>query len=260
MLSIEHLNVSYGENRVLQDVSLQIGAGEIAAVIGPNGAGKSTLVKAISGVVAADSGRIELAGQQADALDGVARARLAAVVPQGGYLPPAFTVAHPVLLGRTPYLGWLGRTRPGDLEAVEKALGETALLPLRERFVGELSGGEQQRVLLARALAQEAPVLLLDEPTAHLDLRHQAGILRLVRQLAREKELAVLMVVHDLNHAGMFADRVALLVDGRKLGDGPPEDVLTQAQLRAAYGEDVVLGRQPENWSPLCLLAVGIRV
>lgn len=257
MLNISNLNVSYGEKRVLKDLSLAVRAGEIVAVIGPNGAGKSTLVKAISGVLTPESGRIELAGQQADELDGAGRARLASVVPQGGYLPPAFTVAHTVLLGRTPYLGWLGRAGPSDILAVERALEETALQPLQDRFIGELSGGEQQRVLLARALAQEAPVLLLDEPTAHLDLHHQAGILRRVARLAREKELAVLMVVHDLNHAGMFADRVALLVDGQKLGDGSPEEVLTHERLSAVYGEDLVVARHPGSGGPLVLLEGG---
>jgi len=254
MLEIKNLTVAYGSHTALDDFSLTVQAGEILAVIGPNGAGKSTLIKAISGVLPPVKGEISLNGWPITHANGSIRARQTAVVPQGGHLPKAFTVEQTVMLGRTPYLGWLGRPQSEDVRAVETALGETGLLELRQRVVSELSGGEQQRVLLARALAQDTPVLLLDEPTAHLDLRHQAGILHLVRSLALDKALAVLMVVHDLNHAALFASRVALLVKGRKIAEGPAGDVLTRANLADLYGVSVVVSEHPSNGRPVVLL------
>jgi iron complex transport system ATP-binding protein len=255
MLAIRDLTVRYGKYAALLDVSLEVRPGEIVAVIGPNGAGKSTLVKAISGVVPAYSGQMLLDGRPLDEMDGAVRARRIAVVPQGGYLPPAFEVEQTVLLGRTPYLGWLGRSRPEDRAAVETALADTGLLALRTRPVSELSGGEHQRVLLARALAAHAPVLLLDEPTAHLDIAHQAAIFRLVTALAAEKALAVLMVVHDLNHAAAFADRIVLLAGGEVRAEGSPEAVLTGPTLSSVYGPGVQVVPHPARPIPLVLLA-----
>ncbi len=254
MLEINELTVAYGDKIALLDLTLQVGPGEILAVIGPNGAGKSTLIKAVSGILPATRGEIRLAGEVVDHHNGPLRARKTAVVPQGGYLPRAFTVRQTVMLGRTPYLGWLGRPQAADFRAVDQALEETRLADLQSRIVGELSGGEQQRVLLARALAQDTPVLLLDEPTTHLDLRHQAGILRLVQRLTREKDLAVLMVLHDLNHAGAFADRLALLVDGRLESEGRPWEVLTASNLAAVYGLTVHVAPHPMNGNPVVLL------
>ncbi len=255
MLEIDSLVAGYGGVPALKGVSLSVEAGEILAVLGPNGAGKTTLIKTISGVLEPISGTVRLPGGAVP--DARARARRVAVVPQGGYLPRAFTVRQTVLLGRTPHLGWLGRPDPADHAAVEAALAETELDGLQDRIVGELSGGEQQRVLLARALAQDAPLLLLDEPTAHLDLRHQSGILRLVRRLAREKGLAVLVVMHDLNQAARFADRVALLVDGEFVAAGLPSHVLTEAQLSRVYGVRVRVVPAPGEENPVILLDRG---
>jgi iron complex transport system ATP-binding protein len=253
-LAVEALTVHYGRNAVLREVSLAVRAGEIVAVIGPNGAGKSTLIKAVSGVVPVRSGRTLLDGRPLADLDGAARARRIAVVPQGGYLPPAFLVDQTVLLGRTAYLGWLGRTRPEDLAAVDGALADTGLTDLRHRAVSELSGGEHQRVLLARALAVQAPVLLLDEPTAHLDLTHQAAIFTLITSLAREKDLAVLMVMHDLNHAAAFADRIVLIAGGEIRAEGTPEAVLTPENLTGVYGVRVQVVPHPFRPKPLVLM------
>ena len=150
------------------------------------------------------------------------RARYLSVVPQARNMPPAFSVYESVLLGRTPYLGWMGRAGESDHERVRYALERTQMLPLADRIVGELSGGEQQRVLLARALAQDTPVMLLDEPTTHLDLQHRESLVNLVRELAVGKHLAVLMVLHDLNLASLYADRISLLVEGRIQATGTP--------------------------------------
>jgi iron complex transport system ATP-binding protein len=184
-------------------------------------------------------------GQDLATLNELQRARRIAVVPQSASLPPAFTVADCVALGRTPHLNWLGQLGAADEAQVQRALAATEIVALAERRVGQLSGGEQQRVLLARALAQDCPILLLDEPTAHLDLHHQAAILELVRSMAAEQDLAVLVAIHDLNLAAMYADRLALLVGGRLRVAGVPAEVLTEAHLAAAY--DTPLRIRQEN-------------
>jgi iron complex transport system ATP-binding protein len=253
MLDIHSLSISYGPRIALDRVSLSVQEGEIVVVIGPNGAGKSTLLRAVSGVLPLQSGQVRIAGQELSHLSTAERARCLAVVPQARSLPAAFTVYEAVLLGRTPYLGWMGHASTHDHAAVMRALQRTQALPLAERRVGELSGGEQQRVLLARALAQETPVLLLDEPTTHLDLQHQSGLLNLVRGLANDEKLAVLMVLHDLNLAGLYADRLGLLVDGRLQALGAPEAVLNAPDLSRVYQVPVHVIPHPDYGCPLVL-------
>jgi len=253
MLDIRNLSVTYNGHDILNEISLRVAPGSIMAVIGPNGAGKTTLVRTISGVLAPRQGRIFVDGVDLAGLSAAQRARYLAVVPQARQLPTAFTVQQSVLLGRTPYLGWLGRTKAIDHQLVEMALEHTRLTALSERRVGELSGGEQQRVLLARALAQDTPILLLDEPTTHLDLEHQSSFFNLVHKLTADKRLAVLLVLHDLNLAGLYADQVALLVDGRIQTTGTPQQVLTESNIRAVYNVPVDVIPHPEYGTPLIL-------
>ena len=253
MLQIDDVSVSYGSRAVLQGVTFGVQSGEVVALVGPNGAGKSTLIRAVSGVVPMRGGEVSINGTLLSGLSTGERARCLAVVPQARSLPPAFSVYEAVLLGRTPHLGWLGRTSRQDHEHVKEALGQTEMLPLAERYIGELSGGEQQRALLARALAQDTPVLLLDEPTTHLDLHHREGLIRLIRELAVRKHLAILMVLHDLNLAGLYADRVALLVEGRLQAIGSAADVLTEARLSQVYQMPVRVIPHPEYGTPLVL-------
>lgn len=253
MLKLTDVTVHYGKRRVLNAVSLDVASGEIVALVGPNGAGKSTLIRAVSGVVPMQSGEVLVNGENLHALSTMGRARYLAVVPQARSLPPAFTVYEAVMLGRTPHLGWLGRAGDGDRQRVQHALEQTQLLPLADRYVGELSGGEQQRVLLARALAQDTPVMLLDEPTTHLDLQHRDGLIRMIRDQALKKNLAILMVLHDLNVAGLYAQRVALLVAGRLEATGKPEEVLTEARLSQVYQMPVRVMPHPEYGTPLVL-------
>jgi iron complex transport system ATP-binding protein len=253
MLTIQSLSVAYHDHLVLEDLSLSIQRGEILAVVGPNGVGKSTLVRALSGVIPPKHGRIILDGKDLSRLSPVQRARLMAVVPQARELPGAFTVYQTVLLGRTPYLSWLGIAGNGDHAIVRQALEHTHTLELADRRVGELSGGEQQRVLLGRALAQDAHVLLLDEPTTHLDLQHQSNLLNLVRKQVRGRSLTVLMVLHDLNLASLYADRVALMVAGQIYACGLPDEVLTSQNLSAVYHVPVNVIPHPEHGTPLIL-------
>jgi iron complex transport system ATP-binding protein len=253
MLQIQSLGVHYGSRQILYNLDLTVRVGEILAVVGPNGAGKSTLIRAASGVLRLSSGRVMVNGQDLNRLNDMQRARLLAVVPQNNQLPGTFSVYQTVLLGRTPYLNWLGHTGPTDHAMTQLALEQTQMSTFANRLVGDLSGGEKQRVLLARALAQDAPLLLLDEPTTYLDLQHQSSLLNLTRKLCQEKNLAVLIVLHDLNLASMYADRVALLVDGELQAIGNPEQVLTSETLSAVYHVPVHVIPHPDYGTPLVL-------
>jgi iron complex transport system ATP-binding protein len=248
-LSLSNLTAGYGRRPVLRGVSLSVRAGEVLALVGPNGAGKSTLLRCISGVVRASSGAIRLDDLDLQRLSAAARARLVAVVPQMVHLPEAFTVSEIVLMGRTPHLPiWAGESRQ-DCAVAWAAMKKTQTDDLVDRRAQELSGGEQQRVIIARALTQEPRVLLLDEPTAHLDLKHQLGILELVRGLAHEHGLAVMMTLHDLNQAAAYADRLALLKQGEIVAEGDAHSVLTAQRLGDVYGVRVIVGQHPENGS-----------
>lgn len=253
MLEIQSLSVRYNSHPILNEITIQLRKGEVMALIGANGAGKTTLIRAISGVVRPSAGQVRLEGVGLESLTYSQRARYIAVVPQARDLPGNFSVRQTVALGRTPYLGWSGQASARDRARVDWALERTHLKDLAERPVDTLSGGEQQRVLLGRALAQEAPILLMDEPTAHLDLRHQAGILGLAQDLAREQGLAVLMALHDLNLASLYAERVALLVEGRLHALGTPAEVLTPAHLMAAYQVPLHVIPHPDYGAPLVL-------
>jgi ABC-type cobalamin/Fe3+-siderophores transport system ATPase subunit len=253
MLTIENLSASYGSHRVLTSVSLEVNSGEVLALIGPNGAGKSTLVRAVSGVVPVQSGVVRTNGNNLLSLPPMQRARFLAVVPQAANMPPAFTTWETVLLGRTPYLNFLGQVSAKDEKIVRNALRKVDALGLAERRVGELSGGEQQRVLLARALAQSTPILLLDEPTTNLDLHYQESFMQIVRKRTHEENLAVLIALHDLNLAARYADRVALLVSGEIEAVGTPQQVLTPELISKAYHLPVRVIPHPFTNAPLVL-------
>jgi iron complex transport system ATP-binding protein len=253
MLKIEGLSVFYGPRRVLQAVSLDVQSGQVLALIGPNGAGKSTLVRAASGVIPVRAGKVGADGVDLLALPAMQRARYLAVVPQAVSMPAAFSVWETVLLGRTPYLNFLGQISEKDEQIARLALRRVDALDLAERRVGELSGGEQQRVLLARALAQSTPILLLDEPTVHLDLQHQVSLMETVRSLAHTDNLAVLVALHDLNLAARYADQVALLVAGEVKAAGSVRQVLTPELISAAYHLTVRVVPHPFADVPLVL-------
>jgi iron complex transport system ATP-binding protein len=252
MLKIEELSVSYGQRRILHSVTLNVQSGEVLALIGPNGAGKSTLVRAVSGVIPY-TGRVRTNGDDFASLSPLQRARYVATVPQAVSLPPAFTVWETVLLGRTPYLNFLGQPSQKDEEIARQSLGRMSALPFADRRVGELSGGEQQRVLFARALCQSTPILLLDEPTAHLDLQYQVNLLELVHELAHQDSLAVLIALHDLNLAAHYADRIALMVAGNIKAMGKPKEVLQPELIAEAYCLPVRVVKHPFLDIPLVL-------
>jgi iron complex transport system ATP-binding protein len=251
MLQIDALTVAYGDYIALREVHLKVKPGEIMALIGPNGAGKTTLIRTVSGLMEPDRGSITIDGEDIIHLSTAERARILAVVPQARQLGGAFSVRQAVMMGRTAYMGWLGRESKADAEAVNFALQKTSLESLADRKIASLSGGEQQRVLLARALAQSTPMLLLDEPTNHLDLQHQANLLALVRQLARESDLIVMMALHDLNLVALVADQVALMIAGQIQRVGSPNDVLIPDVISAAYETPVEIIYHPVTGAPI---------
>ena len=238
---------------MLRQVNLEVAAGEVVALVGPNGAGKSTLIRVLSGVLPARGGQAQLEGADLLRLPPAQRARRVAVVPQMMHLPESFTVSEIVMMGRTPHLPLWGSESQHDCEVAWSAMRRTQIDHLADRLVGELSGGEQQRVVLARALTQEPRVLLLDEPTAHLDLKHQVTVLELVRALARDKQLAVLVTLHDLNQAAAYADRVALMQHGAIVAQGPAVEVFTAERLSAVYDVNIAVSLHPSRGTPVVL-------
>ena len=251
LLTLDAVTLKYGPRTILSDVSLAIDRGKVVALIGPNGAGKSTLIRAASGRLQPAAGTITVDGAHVHHLLPQQLAQKIAVVPQAVRLPEAFTVLDTVLMGRTPYLGWLGRESKRDVEVADAAMKRVGAAGFGPRRLGEISSGEQQLALIARSLCQTAPFLLMDEPTAHLDLKHESGILDLVRNLAHRDHLAVLVVLHDLNLASRFADQVALVANGELRAWGPPADVLTQENLSAAYGVPINIFPHPDGGYPV---------
>jgi iron complex transport system ATP-binding protein len=249
VVDVADVSITLGEVAALEDVSVEAEAGEFLGIIGPNGAGKTTLLRTISGVLKPDSGSIRVDGQDIGGLSSRAVSRLVAVVPQETNLAFDFDVREIVSMGRTPYrkrLSW--GDRPDEV-VVDRALAETRIEDLADRAISEVSGGERQRVLLARALAQDTPVLLLDEPTASLDINHQVRTLEMVRSLVDEGGKTVMAPIHDLNLAAHYCDRLLLLADGRRTALGPPESVLTESNLESAFGTEAIVTNHPVTGS-----------
>jgi iron complex transport system ATP-binding protein len=240
------VTVTLADTRAIDGVSVMIEPGEWVALIGPNGAGKTSFLRAIAGLVPA-AGTIALQGRAEPLTRRRELAKVVALVPQLPDTPPALTVAEYVLLGRTPHIGYLGTEGDGDRLLAAEAIDRLGLAALIHRSLGSLSGGERQRVVLARALAQAAPILLLDEPTSALDLGRQQEALELLDLLRRQDGLTVISAMHDLSLAGQYADRLLLLDYGRIVADGSPDEVLTEEVIAACYHADVRIVRDGGN-------------
>jgi iron complex transport system ATP-binding protein len=238
-LAASAVTAGYGSRLVLHECSFALGSGEIVAVVGPNGAGKSTLLRVLAGLLRPAAGTVALDGHELATLSRSTLARRIAVVPQIFDTLFPFTVREVVALGRTARLRPFGRASADDLAAVDRAIGELELEGLASRRIDRLSGGERQRAVLAMALAQEADVLLLDEPTVHLDPTHQIATLDLISALAARRGLAVCAVLHDLNLASTFASRIVVIDDGRVARDGSPADVLRTDLVRTVFGDSL---------------------
>jgi iron complex transport system ATP-binding protein len=247
---VKHLQVSYGRQPVLRDLSFEVPAGAFFIIIGPNSSGKTTLLRALAGAVKPQQGQVEIWGTPVGHFSKKALARLVAVAPQRVATDIPFTVQEVVLMGRSPHLGWLGLEQPRDLEQAREAMAFTNVAHLAGRPLPQLSGGELQRVIIARAICQQPRLLLLDEPTAALDPAHQVNLMDLMAQLQQDLGLTVVMVSHDLNLAAMYGEQLLLLKEGAIVQTGRPAEVLTYEQLERAYGcamlvDDNPLGKVP---------------
>ncbi len=247
-VEIRGVTTSLGGVRVLDDVSATVESGSLVGLVGPNGAGKTTLLRTANATLAPDAGTVTVGDEDVHDLSSKAVSRRVATVPQDAAMSFEFSVREIVEMGRYPHRSRFGR--PDDEHVVEAALERAQVADLADRSITEVSGGERQRVLLARALAQDAPVLLLDEPTASLDVHHQVRTLELVRDLVDDGRTAV-AAIHDLTLAGRYCDDLVVLDGGRVLDAGPPADVLTGPALQAAFGEGAVAARHPVTGTPL---------
>ena len=243
-VELRRVSVALDGRPVLRELSLRIPGGSRLGLIGPNGSGKTTLLRAVAGLVP-HQGEIRVGDAAGDSLSRQELARRIALVPQNPTVPAGFTVTDYVLLGRTPYIPHLGTESRRDLEIVRSVLDQLDLTGLAARRLDSLSGGERQRAVLARALAQQAPVLLLDEPTTGLDVGHQQQVLELVDTLRDDLELTVVSAMHDLTVAGQFADHLVLLDGGRVAADGPARTVLTERVIRQHYHASVRVLEDP---------------
>jgi iron complex transport system ATP-binding protein len=244
-IEVRHLSCAYKTHPILRDISLAVEIGEFFIVIGPNGSGKTTLMKALTGVLNPCSGHIAVLGRPLKAYSRKRLARTMAYVPQGLPTDFPFTALEVVLMGRTPHLGFLGLESASDLDLAAKAMQFTEINHLAHRRLNELSGGECQRVLIARAICQQPKIIFLDEPTAALDLAHQVRVMDLMERLKNEQGQTIVMISHDLNLAAMYGDRLLLLEDGRIATLGPPNEVLDYRILEKVYGCTLLVDANP---------------
>lgn len=255
LLRATSVSASLAGQSVLRNVSLTVAAGEVVALIGPNGAGKSTFLRAATALVPLTAGSIELAGEPLTTLRPRALARIVAVVQQLPEAPASMSVAELVLLGRSPHLGLLARESTRDFAAAQAAMRRAGCEAFADRALGTLSGGERRRAFIARALAQEPRLLLLDEPTANLDVHAQCEVFELLRTLAGDSA-GVLVVAHDLTLAAAYCDRLVLLAHGRVVASGPPAEVLTASNVAQVYGDRVAVITDPQHRVPLVVPAI----
>lgn len=248
--TLEGITLGYGARVVLKDIELEIKPKKMVGIIGPNGCGKSTLIKGITRLIPWRSGKVCINGGNIARMSRADLARLIAVVPQNPLLPESFTAFEIVLMGRTPHLGYFRYESRRDLAIVQEAMEATETITLAERRVSELSGGERQRLLIARALAQEPIILLLDEPTAHLDINYQMEILDLINRLCLERELVVVVALHDLNLAAQYCERLVLFHEGGIYCEGAPQEVLDAGIIKRVYGAEVQISPHPVTGLP----------
>jgi iron complex transport system ATP-binding protein len=259
MIEVDSIFFRYHQDWVLQDVSFQVRKGEFVGVIGPNGSGKTTLLKILYRLLTPQRGEVLFDHLSLKKMSRGEIAKKIAVVAQEAYPAFPFRVIEMVLMGRSPYLGHLMFESPKDLEIAKRAMEWTEILPISQRPIDELSGGERKRVYIARALTQEPEVILLDEPTTNLDIHHQVESLDLVLSLNREKGLTILMASHDLNLASEYCDRLILLQHGKIFHMGPPEEVMTRENIEKVYGCQVWVDRNPVSGMPrVSLLRKGV--
>lgn len=245
MYALEVKNLKFGYNRemILKDVSFNIEKGKFISIIGPNGSGKSTLLKNLNGIYTPNGGKVTVESIDIDRIKTKELAKKIALVPQNTIIDYEFTVEDIVLMGRHPYKGRFQREDDRDYEIVKEALEMTNTFHLKDRIITEISGGERQRVIIAKALAQNPSIILLDEPTSHLDINHQIEILNLLRKLNQEKGTTIVVVIHDINLASRYSDKIIMLNEGEIIGSGRPEEVITKENIEFAYNLKVAIDK-----------------
>jgi len=240
-LKIKAVTFSYASSPVLENICLELAPSQLLGIVGPNGSGKSTLIKCIDRILKPQKGSILLDEREITKMSRMEIARRMGYVPQSSSSLFSATVFDAVLMGRRPHLSW--RSSEGDMEKVLEALELLGIKDLALREVNELSGGEQRKVLLARALAQEADVLLLDEPTSNLDIRHQLEVMNLISSMVKEMNISAVMAIHDLNLASRYSDKIIFMKDGMVYAAGEPSSVLIPENIRVVYGVDAIINQ-----------------
>ena len=257
MLSVKNVSAGYGRKLVVRDITMHVPEGEFVGLIGPNGSGKTTLLRVISGVLAPSEGEVLLRDAPLRTIGKRRLAQMMACLPQELASDLAFTVREIVLMGRSPHLSRIGRETRQDSEAAEKAMALADIADIADRFMTEISGGERQRAFIAMCLAQEPQILLLDEPTSHLDVGHQLSLLDLVKRLNRRTGMTVVAVFHDLNLASEYCDRLLLLHQGRAEALGSPQEVLTAEIIRRVYQAKVLTEPNLVSGKPHIVISAG---
>lgn len=252
-LQAEAISAGYGSRTIIRDLTLAVAPAAFTAMLGPNGSGKSTLLRALAGLLAPSRGRVVLDGRPLDRTTPRQRARRLSLLPQSPRQPDAVTVRDLVEQGRYPHRGLLDRWSAADEAACGEALRLTDMADLAARPLADLSGGQRQRAWIAMTLAQAADILLLDEPTTYLDISHQLDVLDLMRRLVRERGKTVVAVLHDLNQAARFADRVLLLKDGSVAAAGTPAEVMRAETIRRVFDVEATIMPDPIDGTPVCL-------
>jgi iron complex transport system ATP-binding protein len=249
-ITVHDLCVAYRQTPILDNISVEIKPGEFFIIIGPNGAGKTTLLKALASLLPLNKGNIDILGRPLTDYSKRQLAQVAAMVPQQVSTDFPFTVEETVLMGRSPHLGILAIEGKDDIAIAKQAMEFTDVAHLADRSLDQVSGGERQRVIIARAICQQPKIILLDEPTAALDPSHQLKIMNLMQRLRKEQQVTVIMVSHDLNLAGSYGDRLLLLKDGRIEKTGTPDEVLSEEQLTASYSCTLFVDKNPVTDKP----------
>ncbi len=250
IIETKNLNWDYNGTKVLDNVSINIRFGTFTGILGPNGAGKTTLLKQILNLLQTEKDSILIRGTDIKTYSRKELARIEAYVPQSVKIDFNFTVEQVVLMGRTPFLGRFDRESRKDIQIAEWAMKETGVIKLKDKLITHLSGGELQRVVIARALTQEPVIMALDEPTSHLDIHHQINILSILRTLAKREGLTIIAVLHDVNHALEYCDNLFLLDKGKIVNSGPPEEVITPGVMKEVYNLNVQITKNPLTGNP----------
>ena len=249
-VTVEKLCYSYTETPFIHDLSFDFKAGELFNVVGPNGAGKTTLLYLLGGIIKPKSGQILLDGIPLSSFKRQALAKIMTIIPAESNIAFDFTVYDIVSMGRYPYHSPLAFLTNGDHEIIREVIEQTGLTKYEDKIFNQLSSGERQRVLIARALAQKTPILLMDEPTVHLDIHYQLDIYRLAQSLAHDKNLSIFMISHNLNYTSMYSDRIMLMLEGRIVKIGTPDDIFQPELLSDVYGTALSVYPHPKTGKP----------